>query len=440
MSTRTTFSRYLATTAIVVVSFLGGEIFAARVIQSGRDNAFGMTTPSVGQTPIKRVRQAYSLIKAKYVEDIRDEDKLMDGAIAGMVDSLHGDPYNDPFSDYLPAQEYRSLRAETTGTYAGVGVLIEVDYRSGYPVIAKVFKGSPAEEVGILAGDLIVGVDDKPTANLALDAVVKLIQGKSGTKLKMTVEREGTARSLDFTMTRRQIKIESVDEAKMLKPGVGYIRVTTFNSETADDFDKALLALQKQGVKGLVIDLRNNTGGVLSAAIDMCRPLLSNKTVVSMWGLHTKRVQYTVPDNRRDEHFDGPVVLLVNGMSASASEVVAGALRDNKRAVLVGEKTFGKGVVQEIEELPGAKTALLLTIAKYYTPSGVNIHHKGIEPDVTVSFKDYETQVKEVKDLESEIKDAQNKVLDLRKQLTNAVEAHDLQLDRAVGILQKKVQ
>jgi len=439
MTPPTSFSRYLATTAIVVVSFLGGELFAAKVIQSGRDAAFGMTSASQGQAAIKRVRQAYSIIKAKYVEDIGDESKLMDGAIGGMVDALHRDPYNDPFSAYLPATEYRSLKAETTGTYAGVGIMIEVDYRTGYPMITKVFKGTPAEEAGMLVGDIVVGVDDKPTANQALDSVVKLIQGKAGSKVKMTVQREGATRTFDFTMTRRQIKIQSVDEAKMVAPGIGYIRVTTFNGDTADDFDKALATVEKKGAKGLVIDLRNNTGGVLVSAIDMCRPLLSNKVVVSLWGKHTKRVQYTVPDNRKNVHFDGPVVLLVNGLSASASEVVAGALKDNKRAVLVGERTFGKGVVQEIEEMPDSKTALLITIAKYYTPSGVNIHHKGIVPDVTVSFKDYEAGVKEVKDLESEIKETQNKVLDLRKRLSNTLEAHDLQLDRAVEILKKKV-
>ena len=316
-------------------------------------------------------------VQQKYVEK-KTTKELIIQAIKGMVSSL------DPHSAYLTPEEYKELQIETKGSFSGVG--IEITMRDGVLTVVAPIEGTPAYNAGIQAGDKIIKIDGKLTKGMSLMEAVKAIRGPKGTKVTLTIMREGLKQLKDFTIVRDIIPIHSV-RYYLLDDGYGYVRITNFQENTSSDLAKAIEVLTSQPtpLKGLVLDLRNDPGGLLSEAVRVADQFLSHGVIVSTRGrLPTQQMVFkATPDTTVP---DCPVIVLVNQGSASASEIVAAALQDNKRALVVGMPTFGKGSVQSIIPL-GANGALRLTTARYYTPNGRQIQAKGITPDIIVPFR-----------------------------------------------------
>ena len=314
-------------------------------------------------------------VKTDYVEPV-DDKTLLQNAVRGMLSGL------DPHSAYLDKEEFRDMNVATTGKYGGLG--IEVQSQNGVVRVVAPIDDTPAARAGIQPGDLIVKIDDTPVKGLGITEAVNKMKGDPGTKVTLTLVRENTPQPVVVELKREIIKLESV-RGRMLEPGYAYLRISQFQTGTGKSLDDELAKLTKQAggsLKGVVLDLRNNPGGVLNAAVDVSDTFLDKGVIVSMKG--------RIPDSDRefdatpgDELNGKPLVVLVNGGSASASEIVAGALQDNHRAVLVGSRTFGKGSVQTILPLQD-ESAIKLTTARYYTPSGRSIQAEGITPDIPV--------------------------------------------------------
>ena len=312
-------------------------------------------------------------VKTDYVEPVTDE-ALLESAVRGMLSGL------DPHSAYLDKEEFSEINVTTTGKFGGLG--IEVQPFNGFVRVISPIDDTPAARAGIQPGDLIIKIDDTPVKGMSLTEAVKKMRGEPGTKVTLTIAREGLGEPLTVELTRDIINVASV-RSRMLETGLGYLRVSTFSSVTGKTLNEEFRKLKKQGeLKGLILDLRNNPGGVLNASVDVSDAFLDKGVIVSIKG--------RVSDSNREfnatpgDLLDGkPLVVLVNGGSASASEIVAGALQDHKRALLVGTQTFGKGSVQTILPLQN-DSAIKLTTARYYTPSGRSIQAEGIEPDITI--------------------------------------------------------
>lgn len=314
-------------------------------------------------------------IEDNYVEP-QDSQELIYGAIKGMVQSL------DPHSSFMTKQEHQELMIETKGSFSGVG--IEISIRDKVLTVVAPIEGTPAYEAGIKAGDKIIKIEEKSTRGMTLTDAVKNIRGKKGTKVKLTIMREDEEKPLEFVITRDVIPLRSV-RALMLAPDIGYVRISNFQSKTARDLSGALKKLEKNvTLKGLILDLRNNPGGLLSQAIEVADLFLDSGIIVSTKGRNSSQ-DMQVLAKKNDSEGNYPIVVLVNEGSASAAEIVAGALQDNKRALLLGTKTFGKGSVQTILPLSDG-SGLRLTTARYYTPSGRSIQLSGIMPDIEVKF------------------------------------------------------
>ncbi|MGB5833209.1 MAG: S41 family peptidase [Thiohalocapsa sp.] len=317
--------------------------------------------------------EVFGRIKSDYVEQV-DDRKLLASAIKGMLGGL------DPHSAYLDPEEYRELQVGTTGEFGGLG--IEVGMEDGFVKVIAPIDDTPAQRAGMEAGDLIVRIDGKPIKGLGLNDAVKLMRGKPGTSIELTVVREGEGSPLTMTIERDVIKVASV-KSRTLEPGYGYLRVASFQARTTDDLLKAVAELKgenKDGLQGVVLDLRNNPGGVLNAAVGVSDAFLDQGLIVYTKGrIDDSKLEFRAGP---DDILDGaPMIVLVNGGSASASEIVAGALQDQSRAIVMGGKTFGKGSVQTIVPI-NERTALKLTTARYYTPLGRSIQAHGIEPDI----------------------------------------------------------
>lgn len=352
---------------------------------------------NIAPLPLEELQQlaaVFSMVKSDYVEPV-DEKKLINDAIAGMVASL------DPHSQYFDKKSYKEFREGTTGKFVGVG--IEISQEEGLVKVVSPIEGSPADRAGLKPGDLITKVDDTSVKGLSLNEAVKRMRGEPRTKVVLTVFRKDENRTFPVTIVREEIKTVSV-KSKMVENGYGWIRVSQFQERTVDDLTRKLEELYKQDpkLKGLVLDLRNDPGGLLDAAVAISAVFLpDNVTVVSTNGqLEESKFTFKASPEyyqRRggsdtvaalDKATKGfykkvPMVVLVNEGSASASEIVAGALQDHKRALLMGSQTFGKGSVQTVRQL-GADTALKITTARYYTPSGRSIQAKGIVPELLV--------------------------------------------------------
>jgi len=315
-------------------------------------------------------------VKSDYVEPVTD-DALLEDAMRGMLAGL------DPHSSYLNKEEFAEINVQTSGRFGGLG--IEVQAFNGFVRVIAPIDDTPAARAGIQTGDLIVKIDETPVKGLTLTEAVKRMRGEPGTTIVLTVLREGAADPLTFEMKRDIISVSSV-RSRMLEPGIAYLRVTTFSSSTgkglADEFRKLREAAPDGKLKGMVLDLRNNPGGVLNAAVEVTDAFLDKGTIVSIKGrINDANREYNATPG---DLLDGkPLVVLVNGGSASASEIVAGALQDHKRGLLVGAKTFGKGSVQTILPLQN-DSAIKLTTARYYTPSGRSIQAEGIGPDIAI--------------------------------------------------------
>ena len=314
------------------------------------------------------------IVQENYVQEVQSEE-LIEGAISGMLRTL------DPHSSYLDPDAYKELQVETKGSFGGIG--IEITIRDGVLTVVSPLEGTPAYELGIQAGDQILRVDGEPTKEMTLMEAVKKMRGPKGTNVVLTIMREEFTKPQDFVVTRDTIAIKSV-RSKTLEPGYGYIRISQFQSSTARDLRKDISELEKENkpLKGLILDLRNNPGGLLDQAVKVSDEFLNEGLIVYTGGrLKSQDMRFEAHMNTRPHSY--PVVVLVNEGSASAAEIVAGALQDHKRAVVVGVKTFGKGSVQTVMPLRNG-AALRLTTALYYTPSGRSIQAKGIVPDIVV--------------------------------------------------------
>jgi carboxyl-terminal processing protease len=315
----------------------------------------------------------FSRIKSDYVEEV-DDKKLLEDAIRGMLSGL------DPHSSYLDTDAFGELRIGTSGQFGGLG--IEVGMENGFVKVIAPIDDTPAARAGIKSGDLIVKLDDKPVKGMTLGDAVKIMRGDPNTDILLTIVREGENKPLEITITREIIRVKSVKK-RLLEDGYGYVRITNFQSRTTTDLLKAIADLQeKSKLQGLVLDLRNNPGGVLNGAVGVSDAFLDKGLIVYTEGrIDDSSLKYTATPG--DALNGAPLVVLVNGGSASASEIVAGAIQDHGRGIIMGFKTFGKGSVQTIQELRNG-SAVKLTTARYFTPNGRSIQAEGIAPDITL--------------------------------------------------------
>ena len=314
----------------------------------------------------------------KYFLDDIDESKMQDSICKGMVDGL-----GDTYAAYYNEDEYKDMQEKTSGNYCGIGAYVSQSATDGAISVVQPIKDSPAEKVGLKSGDVISEVDGKSIEGMDLTAVVSKMKGEAGTKVKITVIRKNHKK--EFTIVREEIHSQTV-ASEMLDNKIGYIAVSSFEEVTKQQFRDALEKLENEGEKSLIIDLRNNGGGLLSTAVDMLDRMLPEGVVVYTKDKEGNKEEYS---STAKESFDKPVVILVNENSASASEVFSGAMQDYKEGILVGATTFGKGIVQTVFNLQDG-TALKLTTSKYYTPKGRNIHGTGLKPDISVAL-DQET-------------------------------------------------
>src|ERR1043165_9106381 len=315
-----------------------------------------------------------SIVKKNYVEDV-DTKNLVNGAINGMLSSL------DPHSAYLTPDLYKDLQMDTQGRFGGLG--IEITVKNGVLTVVSPIEDTPAFRAGIKPGDMIFKIEDVFTKDMTLVDAVKKMRGPKGTKINLSIKREGVPELIDYTLERDTIRVQSV-RSRVLEPGYGYIRLAQFQERSDRDVQKALekLAGEKPGLKGLVLDLRNNPGGLLTQAVRISDLFLDSGLIVYIEGrIEAQKQKYYA--QKEGSWMDFPIVVLVNGGSASASEIVAGALQDHKRAVILGTKTFGKGSVQTILPLDD-NSALRLTTARYFTPKGRSIQATGIVPDIVI--------------------------------------------------------
>jgi carboxyl-terminal processing protease len=357
-------------TALVLVFgvFLGISVSLTGNVLANKEEAKGLPLDQ-----LRNFSDIFSRIKSDYVEDVED-DVLLEHAIRGMLSGL------DPHSTYLNPDEYNELRIGTSGEFGGLG--IQVGMEDGFVKVISPIDDTPAFNAGLKAGDLIIRLDEKTVKGLTLNDAVKIMRGKPGTDIELTVVREGEDKPLSFVVTRDIIKVKSVKN-RMLDPGYGYIRISNFQSRTAPQLVEAINKLKEENqadLKGLVLDLRNNPGGVLNAAAEVTDLFINKGKLVYTEGrIDNSHYEYNA---KPGDVLDGaPVVVLINGGSASASEIVAGALQDHKRAVVMGSKSFGKGSVQTIQELRSGG-AVKITTARYFTPKGRSIQGAGITPDI----------------------------------------------------------
>ncbi|MCE8018598.1 S41 family peptidase [Halomonas sp. MCCC 1A11036] len=338
--------------------------------------AYAQATPPVDTLPLEDIQtfaEVFERIKRAYVEEV-DDSTLLRNAMRGMLSEL------DPHSAYLDRSEFQSLRESTEGEFGGIG--IEVGLEDGRLTVITPIDDTPASRAGLQARDVILEIDGTPTEGLSLQESVTLMRGESGSRIQLTILRGGEEAPLDMTLTREVIRTESV-RSEMLEPGYGYLRVSQFQSRTGEQVNAAIRRMERDGaLQGLVLDLRNNPGGILQAAVAVADAFLESGLVVYTEG-RLPDAQMRFSASRETAAPDVPLVVLINGGSASAAEIVAGALQDQRRGVIMGTESFGKGSVQQVMPL-GNGEGLKLTTALYYTPNGRSIQALGIEPDVAV--------------------------------------------------------
>ncbi len=357
----------------VTTFFMAGLLIGLTIAIGHSVYALKEDNNSIPFEDLQAFTDVFSRIKSDYVEAV-DDKKLLADAIRGMLSGL------DPHSSYLDTEAFKELRIGTTGQFGGLG--IEVGMENGFVKVISPIDDTPASRAGIQASDLIIRLDDKPVKGLTLSEAVKIMRGKPDTDIKLTIVREGELKPLVMTITREIIRVKSV-KTRMLEPGFGYVRITNFQSRTSTDLLKSISNMQEdEQLKGLVLDLRNNPGGVLNGAVGVSDAFLEQGLIVYTEGrIDDSSMKYSATPG--DALNGAPLVILVNGGSASASEIVAGAMQDHKRGIIMGFKTFGKGSVQTIQELRNG-SAVKLTTAQYFTPNGRSIQAEGISPDITL--------------------------------------------------------
>ncbi|MCQ9208328.1 MAG: S41 family peptidase [Omnitrophica bacterium] len=329
---------------------------------------------------IELFTDALTFIRSEYVEETKYKE-LIYGSLKGMLQSL------DPYSQFLDPDSYKEVKVETEGAFGGLGIQIAI--KDGLLTIIAPIDDTPAFRAGLKAGDKIVKIEDEVTKDITLMEAVKKLRGKPNTQVTITVMREGAEKLLDFTITRDIIKIKSIRKAKLFEDDIGYIRLSEFQERSPEDLEDALEKLEGLGMDSLILDLRNNPGGLLDSAVKVAEKFIpSGQVIVSTRGRSGKQ-DMVFMSSRTTRHRSYPLVVLISGGSASGSEIVAGAIQDYKRGILLGTKTFGKASVQTVIPLADG-SALRLTTSKYFTPHGRLIHEKGIAPDVEVKFQEQE--------------------------------------------------
>jgi carboxyl-terminal processing protease len=380
---------------------------------------------------LKLFSEAISLVRKNYVEEVKPKD-LIYGSIKGMLGSL------DPHSSFMTPEQYKEMQVDTKGEFGGVG--IQIGMKDGMLTVIAPIEDTPAYQAGIKAGDKIIKINNDFTKELSLQDAVSKMRGAPGSPVKITILREGWKETRDFTIKREVIKIKSV-KSKILDDGIGYIKINQFQEQTSSDLSTNMDKLLKDNITALVLDVRNNPGGLLNSAIDVSSQFLSpGKLVVFIKDKKGEKIEYR--SNKNAGNSTIPMVVLVNQGSASASEIVAGALKDWNRAVIIGTQTFGKGSVQSVVPMNDG-SALRLTTAKYYTPKGISIQSTGITPDIVVKteMKNGEKgrPVIREKDLERHLKNGED-IEDKPTEPEEVVpiemdEKDDTQLQRAIDLL-----
>lgn len=361
----------------VIAGFVAGVAMSAAVVGGmlGTGNMGIRAADGSSAAVMKKIALLEKYIDTYYLEEA-EKDNYADGIYKGLVDSL-----GDPYAEYYTEKEYAELMESTSGKYCGIGAQVMQERDSGIISIVMPFKGSPAAEAGLKPGDIIYKVAGEEVTGQDLVGVTAKMKGEEGTTIELQILRDG--KYIDVTVERREIEVPTV-EYEMLEHKIGYIAVSSFDEVTAQQFRAALDDLEKQGQKGLVIDLRNNGGGLLNTCVDMLDRMLPKGTIVST---RTKAGKGETFTSTEKESFDKPLAVLINGNSASASEVFVGAIRDYDLGILVGTKSFGKGIVQSIFDLKDG-TAVKFTTSEYFSPKGNNIHGTGFEPDIEVELDD----------------------------------------------------
>ncbi|NLO09354.1 MAG: S41 family peptidase [Clostridiales bacterium] len=346
------------------------------------------------------------IIDTYYLEDV-DSEAYATGIYKGFVNSL-----DDPYSTYYTKQEYANLIESSSGVYHGIGAVVSQDVKTGVITVVRPYKDGPAYNAGLLPDDILFKVEGVEVTGEDLTEVVGKIKGKEGTKVNISIYRDGVTDPMDFTIVRKKINIPTI-EYEMLKNDIGYIQIVEFDDITISQFSSAISALEKKGMKGLVIDVRNNPGGLLNSVVDILDRLLpKGKLVVYTEDKYGNREEEKTDNSDR---YNKPMVVMINGNSASASEIFAGTLQDYDKATVIGTTSFGKGIVQRVIPLTDG-TAIKLTISKYFTPNGRNIHGEGIVPDVEI-------------ELDEEL-----------KQLVTIPKDEDNQLQKAIEILKEQMK
>jgi C-terminal peptidase (prc) len=364
---------------LIVLIFLSVLITAAvtTFILSFGDEKVADSLQTADGSEFAKLYATYNKIKSQYVGDV-DEDELIEGAVNGMVEAL-----GDPYSDYMTEEEAKAFNETIRSSFEGIGAQIEE--RDNHIVIVAPIKGSPAEKVGLQANDIILEVDGKNIQGMSSQEAVNLIRGKKGTIVELTIRREGVSEPIKVKITRDVIPIETV-YSKMVTGEIGLIQVSSFSERTMDEFREHLEQLEKNGMKALILDLRYNPGGLLDQAVEMASLFVPNGKILYQMEYKDGSKQRVLSSNKKT--FEKPVAVIVNGGSASASEIVAAALKESAGIPIVGEKTFGKGTAQTNNQFKDG-SSLKLTTAKWLTPNGTWIHEKGLKPDYPVSMPEY---------------------------------------------------
>lgn len=383
---------------------------------------------------LKMFTDVLSIVQKNYVEEVNTE-KLLHGAINGMLEDL------DPHSSFMPPDVFKEMQLETRGKFEGVG--IEITRKEGVLIVISPIEDNPAFRAGIKAGDYIVKINGKPTKDMGLMDAVKLMRGPKGTQVTISIMRKGLSEPKDFTITRADIKIKSINY-KVLEENYGYIRIKSFQDKTSNELKDALnkLETEKNSIKGLILDLRNNPGGLFDQALEVSDEFLDSGIITyTEERAKGSKKEYKAHGSKKSR--DYPIIVLVNAGSASASEIVAGALQDHERALVLGVQTFGKATVQSVYSLEDG-SGLRLTIGKYYTPKGRSIQAKGITPDIVVPDKipsgaeeKRKIEFLREKDLERHFEDTTEgkEKKEALKEVKEDKISEDIQLDRALELL-----
>ncbi len=404
-------------------------VITATGVSIGRLSATMTDAKGEGYEELKTFTEVLSMVKKYYVEDVSTKD-LVYGAIKGMLNSL------DPHSSFMPPEAFKEMQVETKGEFGGLGIQIGV--KDGVLTVVSPIEDTPAWKAGIKAGDKIIKISGKPTKDLSLEDAVARMRGAPKTPITITVYREGWKEPKDFTIVRDIIKIKSV-KSKIIDGDIGYVKISQFQEQTAADLETALKKFDKKKIASLIVDLRNNPGGLLNSAVDVAGEFLPEGKLVVY--TKTRSGEKTVFDTEGNQLATQPMIVLVNEGSASASEIVAGALKDWNRAVILGTQTFGKGSVQTVIPLSDG-AGLRLTTAKYYTPRGISIQNTGITPDIVVKLEakngEKEHPVLREVDLARHLQNEQTgktKPEEVETVPLEVGEKDDVQLQRAVDIL-----